>query len=104
MGGVYIPVNLRTSICPFPSYAGAVDPANGELVHSFGILLASHRDLLSPAISLAWLGLTLLAAWCVGRFQFPGRSLLTTEPNAGRRLRAALRSKTRWKPVNISVP
>jgi len=31
MGGVYIPVNLRASICPFPSYEGAVDPANGEL-------------------------------------------------------------------------
>jgi len=31
MGGVYIPVNLRTSICPFPSYEGVVDPANGEL-------------------------------------------------------------------------
>src|SRR5882672_7610682 len=25
MGGVYIPVNLRTSICPSPSYEGAVD-------------------------------------------------------------------------------
>jgi len=31
MGGVYIPVNLRTSICPFPSYEGVVDPVNGEL-------------------------------------------------------------------------
>src|SRR5437762_5535364 len=31
MSGVYIPVNLRTSICPFPSYESVVDPANGEL-------------------------------------------------------------------------
>jgi len=31
MGGVYIPVNLRTSICPFPSLEGAVDRDSGEL-------------------------------------------------------------------------
>jgi hypothetical protein len=31
MGGVYIPVNLRTSISPFPSYAGALEGESGEL-------------------------------------------------------------------------
>jgi hypothetical protein len=41
-------------------------PATSELVHAIGILLFS-RDLLSPFINLAWLGLALLASWCIGR-------------------------------------
>jgi hypothetical protein len=41
-------------------------PATSELVNAIGILLFS-RDVLSPVINLAWLGLALLAAWCVGR-------------------------------------
>lgn len=49
------------------SYLTWFYPANCELVHSFGILLAGHTDVLSPDISLAWLALALLAAWCVGR-------------------------------------
>jgi hypothetical protein len=42
------------------------DPANSEMVHAFG-MLAFGRDILSPFINLGWLGLTLLAAWCIGR-------------------------------------
>jgi hypothetical protein len=41
-------------------------PATSELIHAIGILLFS-RDVLSPFINLAWLGLALLASWCIGR-------------------------------------
>jgi hypothetical protein len=41
-------------------------PANSELFHSVGILV-TERDYLSPLINMAWLGLALLAAWCIGR-------------------------------------
>ncbi|MHB8657762.1 MAG: hypothetical protein ACYC91_07370 [Solirubrobacteraceae bacterium] len=41
-------------------------PAGAELVHGLGILLLG-RDTLSPAINLVWAGLTLLAAYCIGR-------------------------------------
>jgi hypothetical protein len=41
-------------------------PANSELFHSVGILV-TERDYLSPLINLTWLGLALLAAWCIGR-------------------------------------
>ncbi len=41
-------------------------PANGELVHALGILFFGN-DFLSPVINMFWLGLLLLAAWCVGR-------------------------------------
>jgi hypothetical protein len=41
-------------------------PATAELYHGLGIVLLGH-DTLSPAINLAWLGLVLLAAYCVGR-------------------------------------
>lgn len=41
-------------------------PATSELIHAIGILLFS-RDVLSPFINLAWLGLAALAAWCIGR-------------------------------------
>jgi hypothetical protein len=41
-------------------------PANSELLHAAGIV-AFGRDLLSPVINLGWLGLALLAAWCIGR-------------------------------------
>ena len=40
-------------------------PATSELFHSLGILLMGN-DVLSPGINLIWLGLTLLAAWCLG--------------------------------------
>src|SRR5438270_444415 len=41
-------------------------PATAELFHGLGITLLA-RDTLSPAINLIWLGLALLAAWCIGR-------------------------------------
>lgn len=41
-------------------------PANSELLHSFGILLMGN-DVLSPALNMLWLGLALLAGWCIGR-------------------------------------
>ncbi len=41
-------------------------PATAELYHGLGIVLLGH-DTLSPAFNLLWLGLVLLAAYCVGR-------------------------------------
>ncbi len=67
-------------------------PANSELLHSLGILFMGN-DLLSPVLNTLWLGLALLAAWCIGRpfgvapvtltgaavlFATPG--LVTTQP------------------------
>jgi hypothetical protein len=46
-------------------YLTAFYPASSELLHGVGILLFG-RDLLSPALNIGFLGLTLLAAWCVG--------------------------------------
>jgi hypothetical protein len=41
-------------------------PQSSELLHAGGILLFGN-DFLSPLLNLGWLGLALLAAWCVGR-------------------------------------
>lgn len=41
-------------------------PANSELLHGVGITLM-HGDLLSPLMNLLWMGLALLAGWCIGR-------------------------------------
>lgn len=41
-------------------------PANSELFHSVGILVTG-RDYLSPLLNVGWLGLAMLAAWCIGR-------------------------------------
>jgi hypothetical protein len=41
-------------------------PATAEMLHGLGIVLFG-RDTVSPGINLAWLGLTLLAAYCIGR-------------------------------------
>ncbi len=49
-----------------PAFLSWFYPANSELLHSVGIL-ATGRDIVSPALNLAWLSLALLAAWCVGR-------------------------------------
>jgi hypothetical protein len=40
-------------------------PASSELFHSLGILLMGN-DLLSPLLNSLWLGLALLASWCIG--------------------------------------
>jgi hypothetical protein len=59
-----------------PTYLSWFYPANSELLHADGILLFD-RDLLSPVINLAWIGLALFAAWCLGRpWGVPGWSLL----------------------------
>ncbi|MGZ9100350.1 MAG: hypothetical protein ACXW3O_11660, partial [Brevundimonas sp.] len=49
-----------------PEYLHWFYPQNSELLHSAGIVLFDN-DLLSPLINLGWLGLALLAAWCIGR-------------------------------------
>jgi hypothetical protein len=41
-------------------------PATTELLHGLGIVLLG-RDTLSPGLNLVWLGLVLLAAYCIGR-------------------------------------
>lgn len=41
-------------------------PASSELIHSFGILVMGN-DLFSPLINTLWLGVALLASWCIGR-------------------------------------
>jgi hypothetical protein len=47
-------------------YLTAFYPASAEMLHGLGIVLLG-RDTLSPALNLAWLGLALLAAYCIGR-------------------------------------
>ncbi|MGZ5342014.1 MAG: hypothetical protein ACXWW8_03615 [Solirubrobacterales bacterium] len=49
-----------------PLYLNWFYPQNSELVHAAGITLFGN-DFLSPLINLGWLGLALLAAWCIGR-------------------------------------
>ena len=56
-------------------YLTAFYPAGAELVHGLGIVLLG-RDTLSPALNLFWLGLVMLAAWCIGRPR--GLGALTT--------------------------
>jgi hypothetical protein len=41
-------------------------PLNGSLVQGIA-MLPFHNDLLSPILNLAWAGLAVLAAWCLGR-------------------------------------
>jgi len=47
------------------AYLTGLYPATSELFHALGIVLMGN-DVLSPGISLTWLALTLLAAWCIG--------------------------------------
>ena len=49
-----------------PLYLNWFYPENSELLHAGGLLLFGN-DFLSPLLNLGWLGLALLAAWCVGR-------------------------------------
>jgi hypothetical protein len=41
-------------------------PASSELFHSLGILTMGN-DVLSPLLNMLWLGIALLASWCIGR-------------------------------------
>ncbi len=52
-------------------YLTAFYPATAELLHGLGIVLFGH-DTVSPALNLIWLGLSLLAAWCIGRHRGAG--------------------------------
>ena len=49
-----------------PLYLNWFYPQNSELLHGAGIALFD-RDLFSPLINFGWLGICLLAAWCIGR-------------------------------------
>ena len=49
-----------------PLYLNWFYPENSELVHGTGIVLF-ERDLFSPFVNFGWLGVALLAAWCIGR-------------------------------------
>ena len=49
-----------------PIFFASFYPANSEVVHAVP-LLAFDRDILSPLLNLAWLGLGLTAAYSVGR-------------------------------------
>ncbi len=49
-----------------PLYLNWFYPQNSELINAGGILLFGN-DFLSPLLNLGWLGLALLAAWCIGR-------------------------------------
>jgi hypothetical protein len=48
-----------------PEFPDAFHPANAELVQAIPMLLYG-RDAVAPLVNLAWLGLALLAGWCVG--------------------------------------
>lgn len=49
-----------------PTFLSWFYPANSELLNS-GWIVLSGGDSALPAVNLLWLGLALLAAWCVGR-------------------------------------
>ena len=49
-----------------PLYLNWFYPQNSELLHGAGIVLFD-RDLLSPFVNFGWLGVALLAGWCIGR-------------------------------------
>lgn len=41
-------------------------PLNSELLHAIG-MVALGNDLLSPLLNFGWMGIALLAGWCIGR-------------------------------------
>jgi hypothetical protein len=49
-----------------PIFFASFYPANSEVVHAVPIL-AFGRDILSPLINLGYLGIGMLACWCIGR-------------------------------------
>ena len=49
-----------------PLYLNWFYPQNSELLHAAGIVLF-NRDLFSPLVNFGWLGVALLAGWCIGR-------------------------------------
>ncbi len=57
-------------------YLSPFYPATAELFHGLGIVLFA-RDTASPGLNLGWLGLVLLAGYCVGRPRGVGALTLT---------------------------
>jgi len=49
-----------------PVFLASFYPANSEVIHAVPILFFA-RDIVSPVINLGWLGVGLLAAYCIGR-------------------------------------
>jgi hypothetical protein len=49
-----------------PLYLNWFYPQVSELLHADGLLVLGD-DVLSPLLNLAWLGVALMAAWCIGR-------------------------------------
>jgi hypothetical protein len=49
-----------------PLYLNWFYPQNSELLHGAAITLF-NRDIFSPLVNFGWLGVALLAAWCIGR-------------------------------------
>jgi hypothetical protein len=49
-----------------PLYLNWFYPQNSELLHGAGVVLFG-RDLFSPFVNFGWLGVALLAGWCIGR-------------------------------------
>jgi hypothetical protein len=65
-----------TPLRPDLEFLLAFYPATSELFHALGITLLG-RDTLSPGINFIWLGLALLAAWCIGRPRGRGGTSVT---------------------------
>ena len=49
-----------------PIFFASFYPANSEVLHAVPIL-AFDRDIVSPVLNLGFLGIGLLASWCIGR-------------------------------------
>jgi len=49
-----------------PQFLAWFYPANGEILHTIG-MLAFGRDILSPLLNLGWFVGCLVACWCIGR-------------------------------------
>jgi hypothetical protein len=49
-----------------PIFLASFYPANSEVIHAVPILFFA-RDIVSPVMNLGWLGVGLLAAYCIGR-------------------------------------
>ena len=49
-----------------PLYLNWFYPQSSELLHAAGIVLF-NRDIASPLVNFGWLGVALLAGWCIGR-------------------------------------
>lgn len=102
-------------------------PQNSEILHSAGIVL-TERDTLSLFLNFLWLGVALLAAWCIGRPYGRGHltvaaaaiileahTLVVREPGAAKNDVAAaalllaaiaifITARSAWRAQNRSAP